>query len=446
MNPAQPPEGILDPQQPYWPADRVGEVTWLRLKGKLTGRPVPGLSENFTSYVKLGDADADRLIANIKKYGKYPQVNQNDKYGGAYNNEAYQKWLVEEFLEKPFREEVNEKIDAKTERVLNRVFPEAQEEIKEAETKSEVAAVIEDKVEVLEAIKEDMNPPRSEYQIPDPWEGSYTSGAPQATVKKTKKRGRPKGSTNKTKKKKKKAASAGSPPPPPPKKSFASKFGGGLKGVAKTIGNKTLKFMEGGGNVGENQGPSVLGIGAWLGNKVKKAFQDAKEQKARALEAEANGAELPPELKEKGYFLKKSLGYQFGGKVLDQTVGAFFENIPSKQSRSKAGFGDKFDYGNNDPKKKKDQSDIKDLASGFRSVTNSLRSINKGMNELIQTMSKLVGETSQVADTLEGIQNAIAGLIDVEINTDDSQDTSTSGGGDIIRPLSMVMVDFLLYC
>lgn len=111
MNPAQPPEGILDPQQPYWPADKVGEVTWLRLKGKLTGRRVEGLSENFTSYVKLGDADADRLIANIKKYGKYPQVNQNDKYGGAYNNEAYQKWLVEEFLEKPFREQVDQKIE-----------------------------------------------------------------------------------------------------------------------------------------------------------------------------------------------------------------------------------------------------------------------------------------------------------------------------------------------
>lgn len=111
MNPAQPPEGILDPQQPYWPADRVGEVTWLRLKGKLTGRRVEGLSENFTSYVKLGDADADRLIANIKKWGKYPQVNQNDKYGGAYNNEAYQKWLVEEFLEKPFREQVDQKIE-----------------------------------------------------------------------------------------------------------------------------------------------------------------------------------------------------------------------------------------------------------------------------------------------------------------------------------------------
>jgi len=120
MNPAQPPEGILDPKKPYWSADRVGEATWLRLKGNLTGRRVEGLSENFTSYVKLGDADADKLIENLKKWGKYPQLNQTDKSGGAYNAEAYQKWLVEEFLEKPFREQVDQKIeDAEIDRLVN---------------------------------------------------------------------------------------------------------------------------------------------------------------------------------------------------------------------------------------------------------------------------------------------------------------------------------------
>ena len=133
MNIQQPPEGILDLQQPWWPADKVGQATWLRLKGKLTGRRVEGISENFTSYVKLGDADADRLIENIKKYGQYPTVNQNDKYGGAYNNEAYQQWLVEEFLEKPFREETDNKIEeAAIERRLNEIQEERKKKVEQA--------------------------------------------------------------------------------------------------------------------------------------------------------------------------------------------------------------------------------------------------------------------------------------------------------------------------
>lgn len=152
----QPPEGILDPQQPYWPANKVGEITWLRLKGKLTGRRVEGLSENFTSYVKLGDADADRLIENIKKYGQYPQVNQNDKYGGAYNNEEYQKWLVEEFLEKPFRKEVDDKIEAK-------------------QIQSRIAEIVKGRksanVQPAEPLLAPMEP------IADPWEGSYTNSS-----------------------------------------------------------------------------------------------------------------------------------------------------------------------------------------------------------------------------------------------------------------------------
>ena len=129
MNLTEPPSGVLDPQQPYWPADKVGQQTWLRLKAKLTGRPIAEMSgERHTSYVKLGDADADRLIENIKKYGQYPQVNQNDKYGGAYNAEAYQKWLVEEFLEKPFREQTNQKIE---QAAINSRLKEIQEQKKQ---------------------------------------------------------------------------------------------------------------------------------------------------------------------------------------------------------------------------------------------------------------------------------------------------------------------------
>jgi murein DD-endopeptidase MepM/ murein hydrolase activator NlpD len=109
INPALPPEGILDPQQPWWPTRNIGESTWRRFKVKLTGRK-DEYGTQYSSFVNLGDADADRLIENIKKYGQYPQVNQNGKDGGYSNLETYQKWLVEEFLEKPFREQVDEKI------------------------------------------------------------------------------------------------------------------------------------------------------------------------------------------------------------------------------------------------------------------------------------------------------------------------------------------------
>lgn len=438
INPAQPPEGILDPQTPWWPLEQIGRHVWLRLKGQLTGRKIPELSnDQFASYVKLSDADADRLIENIKKYGKYPQLNKSDKSGGAYNEEPYQKWLVEEFLEKPFREQVDEKIEEKQIESRLKEIQETKKEIKEAETKEEVVAVIDDKVEVLEEIKEQIAPPRSQYQIPDPWEGSYTtpkSEAPQATVKKTKKRGRPIGTLKKSRKKKASAGGSGPTPPnsPPPKKSFATKFGGGLKKVGGAIGKGIINKLESGGPLGENQGPSVLGAGIWIGKKITQAFQDAKKEQARALEAEQNGAEVPPEVKEKGYFIKRALGYQFGGKVLDQTVGAFFENIPSKQSSKKAGFGDKFDYGEGDPKNKKQQNDIKDLATGFRQVKTALKGINKSIDQQVALLTQLIGETTRVADTLEAIQNSIGKQIDVEIATDtDQEQAQQSTGGDI---------------
>jgi murein DD-endopeptidase MepM/ murein hydrolase activator NlpD len=175
MNIQQPPEGILDLQQPWWPADRVGEVTWLRLKGKLTGRRVEGISENFTSYVKLGDADADRLIENIKKYGQYPTVNQNDKYGGAYNNEAYQQWLVEEFLEKPFREETDNKIEeAAIERRLNEI---------QEERKKKVEQAVELTTEVVEEPDVPMVVPTTEL-IPSPKEPEPEEQKPEKTRKK----------------------------------------------------------------------------------------------------------------------------------------------------------------------------------------------------------------------------------------------------------------------
>lgn len=124
MNPAKPPEGILDPKQPWWPTNNIGDSVWRRLKLKLTGRKDTDGTQ-YSSFVNISDDDADRLIQNIKKYGRYPQVNQNGKDGGYSNLETYQKWLVEEFLEKPFRQQVDEEIqDAE----INRLREQAQKD------------------------------------------------------------------------------------------------------------------------------------------------------------------------------------------------------------------------------------------------------------------------------------------------------------------------------
>jgi len=448
MNPAQPPEGILDPQKPYWSADKVGEATWLRLKGNLTGRRVEGLSENFTSYVKLGDADADKLIENLKKWGKYPQLNQTDKSGGAYNAEAYQKWLVEEFLEKPFREEVDKKIEEAAIQSRLKELDETRKEIKEAETKEEVAAIIEDKVEVLEAIKEDINPPRDEYQKPaDPWEGSYTTGKsdpPKATGKKTKKKGAPKGSGKTTKKKKKSPPSGGSSPggppppdPPSPKKPFMSKFGVGksvskvkssLKGGKKSAGGLESSSIGSstGGPIAAGTGVSILSFGSLIGKKINNAFENAKEEKERAQQAEAAGAEVPEEAKQKGYFVKKALGYEFGGRAFDTTFGAFVSSMPSKQSSGGARFSDQFDYGENDPKNKgKDKSVPQILAKGFKDVSKAFSKISDRLTTQNNLLKSVLDQSVINGELLEKIKESISALSALEMQSDeeDSQNT-----------------------
>jgi hypothetical protein len=109
MSLPQAPEGVLDPKYPWYNA-KVGEQTWIILKAKLTGGEAFGTE--YSSFVYLTSADADRLIENLKKDPRgYPQFNN---IGGAkqYENlQKYQEWLVEEYLEKPFRKQVDNKIE-----------------------------------------------------------------------------------------------------------------------------------------------------------------------------------------------------------------------------------------------------------------------------------------------------------------------------------------------
>jgi predicted chitinase len=113
----QPPEGVLDSKNPWYNAE-VGQKTWTTLKDKLTGRKASD-GRQYISTVNLSEADADRLIENLKKDPRgYPQFdNYSDKFDENY--EKYQKWLVDEYLEKPFRKQTDKKIE---EAEINRLF------------------------------------------------------------------------------------------------------------------------------------------------------------------------------------------------------------------------------------------------------------------------------------------------------------------------------------
>jgi murein DD-endopeptidase MepM/ murein hydrolase activator NlpD/biotin carboxyl carrier protein len=108
----QPPEGVLDPKIP-WSRINPNSRLWLVLKSKLTGRRQG--DEFYSSYVNLSDADADKLIANMKKDPRgYPSLDQTSGTPVQWmeRQRLYQEWLVEAYLENPFREDVNKKIEA----------------------------------------------------------------------------------------------------------------------------------------------------------------------------------------------------------------------------------------------------------------------------------------------------------------------------------------------
>jgi len=89
---------FLDKDQP-WYKGRVSDALWDRLKARLTGG-TDSAGIQYSSFVRLSSADADKIIAKMKKDPRgYPQVDQKGKDGGYSNLEAYQNWLVEEYLE-----------------------------------------------------------------------------------------------------------------------------------------------------------------------------------------------------------------------------------------------------------------------------------------------------------------------------------------------------------
>ena len=426
------PENLVSWYRKGVPGGGVRDSSFERLKAKLTGGKYDGIGYFKLHSRALTQQDADYLINNMKQdEDGYPQLETGSTSG--VDEARYQEWLIERYLEVPFREQTDEKIRQAEIRTKVKEIIKIDEETAEVapvvEEVPQLVAVVEDKVDALEAIREEIAPPRSEYQPPeDPWGEGTIPPKVEATVKKTKKKA----------KKRKKRKTAPEASQPPKKKPFVSKMGGSVR---KTTGrfNGVFEFMEKGRPGGENQGPSVLAIGAFFGRKIQTAFDDAAEERARAVEAEENGAEIPPEMKEKGYFLKKALGYQFGGEAINKTVGAFVEELPSKQSRKKAGFGDTFDYGDSDPRKQKRQDSVKDLATGFRKVDRSLRQINSSLSKNAGILSQLVAENKRTADAAEAIAQQLAKGVDLELQTGDAAQQAQQAAEGFDSPINFIL-------
>jgi len=157
------PEQFLDPQQP-WYKGKIGDNTWTRLKWKLIGGQSPLDGTTYSSFVRLSEADADTLISNLKKEPRgYPQLNQTGAQAGYENLEAYQKWLVDEYLEKPFREQTNRKIqeaedEARLRELRDKVLKKKTTPVAVEETapdEKEVKAQVQAATEVLEDVQQE---------------------------------------------------------------------------------------------------------------------------------------------------------------------------------------------------------------------------------------------------------------------------------------------------
>jgi murein DD-endopeptidase MepM/ murein hydrolase activator NlpD len=143
MSLPQPPENLKLHWYKY--SNTVGKTVWLTLKEKLTGRG------RYFSAVRLGDADADRLIENMKADPEgYPALEDENQ------SEEYQKWLVERYLEQPFRKQTNDKIEA-------------------AEIEARVKEIQENKKKIASSLnKPKQDNVQPQQKIVDPWAGSYT--------------------------------------------------------------------------------------------------------------------------------------------------------------------------------------------------------------------------------------------------------------------------------
>lgn len=203
-----------------------------------------------------------------------------------------------------------------------------------------------------------------------------------------------------------------------------------LKGGRKSVGGlqPSAAGSSTGGPIAAGTGISAISFGTLLGKKISNAFQNAKEEKERAQQAEAAGAEVPDEVKEKGYFIKKALGYEFGGRAFDTTFGAFVSSMPAKQSAGNAKFSDQFDYGENDPKNKGKEKTIPQiLAKGFKDVSKAFGKVSDRLTRQNNLLKSVLDQSVVNGELLEKIKDSISALNALEMQSDeDTMDQVTN--------------------
>lgn len=104
MSLPQPPEGILDQSVRYnglvgWTKTPKNPGLWGVLKARLTG--IPNEYGNYSSYVNISEADADKIIQNMKRDPRgYPTMDQTSGSPVDWmdRQRRYQEWLVEAYL------------------------------------------------------------------------------------------------------------------------------------------------------------------------------------------------------------------------------------------------------------------------------------------------------------------------------------------------------------
>lgn len=164
---------------------------------------------------------------------------------------------------------------------------------------------------------------------------------------------------------------------------------------------------------------------SYVAGKVISAARNAKQEKENQKKAEELGIEVPAEEK-KGLF-KRALGYEFGGRKFDRTVGPFMKGMSNEQSAANSKFSDQFSYtkalkkgkkgtgGGNKPsttgqsttKKSPGRGGRFTLTKGFGELTLGLERINNRVAALVSIANKQIGATYKISGGLAGIKNIL---------------------------------------